>query len=809
MSLNKEPINSGITLTLNDASLSMNGFGKWVNILSRTAITFTLIFGIITAFTSMMNISLNNLFIVAVTVPLSFVFTYFFYCFKKRFLFLIIGAALIGGFSCFFIKQLPLAFSVIYITCKRTIFNSMRWTVAESSLSLNDENILLVTVCICIIGAFLCLLLSFFISAYTNAYIVGILTVPWFVFGMIFGCVPSLISSVLTVCSLFAVVTLHISNKRKNIAVLRLNERKTVNREYAYSYRNRQFGISALTCFLSVALCFTVSFGFFSDYTFSKEQESRRENLIESIVNTYDLITGEDHDASMKDGKLYKYADRKVKNRHYLTLTSKNINQNIYLKGFTGSIYTGFSWTDFDDTAYSSIDEIKGYLKNKKMSLATLSGDLLEKDKYEKNLKSATFTLSNFRRDKDYLYIQNGTVSDGNMISINDIESENSGLSEYSYKAYYDTSSLAAIPYTSMYTDEEFKQEWISYCRFVLSNYTLLPEGIDDVARLSKEFTADNIYELVDVVRRFLAENTEYSDSVNKLPDDKDFVSYFIYEKGKGYSPHYATACAVILRSLGVPTRYCEGFFVPAEQINGAKESNGKKEIEITDKNSHAWIEIFDTNYGWLPIEVTPGYYETSYAKTIEKQRSEVSKSTERKKPKNNNASDLNQKPENNYNNSVEGKPIEQEKSTVSLTAVYITGGVISAVLIILVLFLLIRRNLAVNKRSKVFNSANYKKQVILAFSLIIDMLKFLKILVEKEFEFERFKALLKENYSSGEFSVDDAVKIYEKAMFSKIPILSEDADKVLDFLDDFGYGIYSEQTFKNKLLFKFIYNLI
>lgn len=807
--MKKEPINSGITLTLNDASLNISGAKKWVNILSRAIITFNLVFGIITAFLSMMSFDLNNGIIALPLAVTSFVFTLLFYNFKKKLLIFGISFVLIGALPLLFIKEIPLLFQVVLITCKRAIFTSMRWTLADSSLGITDDNILLVTLGACLVSVFLCLILSFFISAYTNAFAVVALSVPWFAFGMVFGCIPSLFSVLLTVSSFVAVITLHIANRKKNTAVLKLDGKKSINRDFAYLYRNKQFGVSALTSVLAVLLCFAISCCFFSDYTVSTQQEKQRENLIESIVNTYDLITGEDHDASMKDGKLYKYADRKVKNRHYLTLTSENIDQNIYLKGFTGSIYTGFSWEDFDETAYSSIDEIKGYLANKEMCLATLSGDLLEKDKYDKNLKSAEFTLSDFRRDKNYLYIQNGTVSDGNMTSYNDTQAQNNSLSEYSYKAYYDTASLASIPHTSLYSDAEFEQEWISYCNFVLSEYTLLPEGIDDVARLSKEFNANNIYELVDSVRQFLAENTEYSDSVNALPDDKDFVSYFIYEKGKGYSPHYATACAVILRSLGVPTRYCEGFFVSAQEITESNEKDGKKILDITDKNAHAWIEIFDTSYGWIPVEVTPGYYEASFEKTVVEQRSNASKSTKVKKSNNKNNADLNQKPSSTNSDSTPAKPVETKNHPFDFTVLYISFAAVILVVFILICVLLIRRMLKIKKRTKVFNSENYKKQVILAFEIIIDILKFFEIPIEKEFEFKSFENLLEKNYQNGEFSVEESVKIYEKALFSKIPILENDCEKVLDFLDDFVYGIYSELTFFKKLKFKFIYNLI
>ncbi|MBQ7129085.1 MAG: hypothetical protein IJO19_03760, partial [Clostridia bacterium] len=487
MNFSKETVNSGISFTFDNYSEFFSFSKKFVNVIARILIVIGLSSAIIYGFTSMMNINVNSLIVVLVLVFSSVVFSLLFYGLKKKMLIFAISLAVSIGICACFIKIIPNAVKVIYYACEKAIYSAMKMSLAQSSVTQNSGNILQVTAFLSLCGLFLSLLLSLFISGKTNCVFVVILSLPVFVFGMFFGCVPSIFSVVLLICGIFASVVLHISNRQKNTTKLKDNFKKSREKNFTYNEKNKQFGISAVTMAVCVLLCFAISFGILGGFARSKELQKTRIDMIEGAINAYDLVTGEDHDASMKDGLLYKYGDRRVKNRHYFTLATKNVKTNLYFKGFTGSIYTGFSWKGLEN--YSGVDEFNGYLYRKKMSLATLSGDMLAKDKYAKKLKKSEFTLSDFRRNKPYMYILNGSVSAGKIISYDDATANNESLKSYSYKAYYDSASFASIPYTSLYSDAEFKQEWTSYCKFVNSNYTLLPEGIDDVARLSKELS--------------------------------------------------------------------------------------------------------------------------------------------------------------------------------------------------------------------------------------------------------------------------------------------------------------------------------
>ncbi len=114
-----------------------------------------------------------------------------------------------------------------------------------------------------------------------------------------------------------------------------------------------------------------------------------------------------------------------------------------------------------------------------------------------------------------------------------------------------------------------------------------------------------SLYEVLEETRNFIMMDTKYTLSPGKTPRKKEAVTYFLKENKKGYSAHYATAAALLLRSVGIPTRYVEGVYVSKEKLADATTTT--TEIEVTDKELHAWVEVYQENYGFVPVEVTPG----------------------------------------------------------------------------------------------------------------------------------------------------------------------------------------------------------
>ena len=70
-----------------------------------------------------------------------------------------------------------------------------------------------------------------------------------------------------------------------------------------------------------------------------------------------------------------------------------------------------------------------------------------------------------------------------------------------------------------------------------------------------------------------------------------------------GEQQRYAQAEA--LRVHGIPARYVEGYYLFSAAV--AKGENGT--VSLSGQDAHAWVEVYFDGIGWLPVDVTPGYY--------------------------------------------------------------------------------------------------------------------------------------------------------------------------------------------------------
>lgn len=101
-------------------------------------------------------------------------------------------------------------------------------------------------------------------------------------------------------------------------------------------------------------------------------------------------------------------------------------------------------------------------------------------------------------------------------------------------------------------------------------------------------------------VRDVLQKALTYDTSVGVPTGKGDFLERTI-QSGRGWNVHYATAAVLMLRYYGVPARYVEGFYLP--------EKEAQKECYLTKAHAHAWAELYLDGVGFVPFEVTPGYW--------------------------------------------------------------------------------------------------------------------------------------------------------------------------------------------------------
>jgi hypothetical protein len=73
----------------------------------------------------------------------------------------------------------------------------------------------------------------------------------------------------------------------------------------------------------------------------------------------------------------------------------------------------------------------------------------------------------------------------------------------------------------------------------------------------------------------------------------------FVTRTHAGYCQYFAGAMALMLRYLGIPARIAVGFA-------GGQYDPNQHLWNVTDREAHAWVEVWFKGYGWLPFDPTP-----------------------------------------------------------------------------------------------------------------------------------------------------------------------------------------------------------
>jgi transglutaminase-like putative cysteine protease len=105
-------------------------------------------------------------------------------------------------------------------------------------------------------------------------------------------------------------------------------------------------------------------------------------------------------------------------------------------------------------------------------------------------------------------------------------------------------------------------------------------------------------YDAVEQVQRwFLSSGTfRYS---NHPPVSSPPLVGFVTRTHAGYCQHFAGAMALMLRYLGIPARVAVGFA-------GGTHDQAQGLWNVSDREAHAWVEVWFKGYGWLPFDPTP-----------------------------------------------------------------------------------------------------------------------------------------------------------------------------------------------------------
>src|SRR5438445_5322114 len=78
-----------------------------------------------------------------------------------------------------------------------------------------------------------------------------------------------------------------------------------------------------------------------------------------------------------------------------------------------------------------------------------------------------------------------------------------------------------------------------------------------------------------------------------------DSLANFLFQRKQGHCEYFASSMAVMLRSLGIPSRLVNGF-------RTGEFNDLTSQYVVRASNAHSWVEAFFPGYGWIAFDPTP-----------------------------------------------------------------------------------------------------------------------------------------------------------------------------------------------------------
>lgn len=151
----------------------------------------------------------------------------------------------------------------------------------------------------------------------------------------------------------------------------------------------------------------------------------------------------------------------------------------------------------------------------------------------------------------------------------------------------------------SVADEDSLRAASTEYPGWVSSTYLQLPENLPGRVRdLAKSVTDNyaNPYDKAGAIETYLRTHIKYNENISAPPASRDGVDYTLFDRPEGYCNYYASAMAVMLRSIGIPTRVASGYTL-GDYANGV--------FHVVEADAHAWPEVYFPNYGWIEFEPT------------------------------------------------------------------------------------------------------------------------------------------------------------------------------------------------------------
>lgn len=532
------------------------------------------------------------------------------------------------GYVVFFILYAPLLFQF------KTYLQSGWNAILNQTIDVVDEFFILparhqyveqisdrtfsVTVFLCFVGIFYCLILNAIISGYMSIVVTFLASFPLIALGMFFEKRPD---SFWFTCVILAWTMVYILKKSK----LYKNQKKR-NRSYRYiknshtfSYSNEAKGLFQTCLFItgSAAALFVLLLYVYPVNVFQTPQKwNRYKKAMEEPVRNFAILgfssffNQYEAAGGVGGGKLGGIGSVRPDFETDLQVEfTPYSNKTVYLPAFYANEYIPYEnkW-DLVYNHQNQHDNASAF--NKEASLLKKHSD------NDSSIFHGKMRITVTGAKGKYVYHPYFSLFDQNVTS---------GLNLRYYDNYYIRTlhNQTSTEFTYYQSSEATSYSDATPGFLGLHEFHVPSDLEETLQKICKEQGFGGTQEqIVSQIQTYLEKNFTYSLKPGLTPKKADFVTYFLTKRKKGYCVYFASAATLLLREMGVPARYVEGYAFDYDKVLDSDEVNGEDyddwfsgtselgrttvvKVDVSDADAHAWTEYYKEGFGWVPLEVT------------------------------------------------------------------------------------------------------------------------------------------------------------------------------------------------------------
>lgn len=138
------------------------------------------------------------------------------------------------------------------------------------------------------------------------------------------------------------------------------------------------------------------------------------------------------------------------------------------------------------------------------------------------------------------------------------------------------------------------------YPEDIRSDYEQTPSLDPRIPRLAQQITsqAHNNYDRALAIENYLRTHFGYTLQLSRTrPHDP--LAEFLFIRKQGHCEYFASSMAIMLRTLGIPSRVVNGFTT-------GEFNDLTSQYLVRESNAHSWVEAYFPGYGWITFDPTP-----------------------------------------------------------------------------------------------------------------------------------------------------------------------------------------------------------